>query len=472
MRRAYAPYWEYKKAKTTDPPTVWHRAGHCPRSMRLVRADRGDVKSYFGSYPEKHISPDAAGDRDGIERDSVRAQCKAASEERQPPVVALWERLLEPLQPARVRLPGSPVPTGCALRFHQIEDERLATFSYLAVPNPRQIAADDWLRLATVDDPDDSERFPYSPAFLGQDGTEKFAYDRFWSETDEVPSQSWFTTRWLCCGYGFTAVGDSWTDKQDDRLDGFFTNRFSGARAHFRHHYFKLGLIAHFHRASLLAFKHDLAEAVETLRRWDDEVQAHKDFQERVTRIEKDLLTFRNMYWFTEVSNQIQAQELFDRWSEHLRTQKLFDQVFAEAREASEVIVGFNQRREEKRLAQLTLVAAAWLVFQPLLEALGAGSCPAWVALAVAFALLLLVLAFSEPVERAVDRLVSRWRWRLLGTVVGFAILGWTWSHVLSALGLSTNAPNPPGATLPAVQSRIEQPISVPRAEPQKDAKR
>ncbi len=426
VRRAYAPYWESTKQRDGS---LTHAAGHCPRRMRLI-TEHDTWESHFGSYVEPPPAQHA-------ERKAVEELLEHVNKYREPPAVALWLKLLEPLLPVEGKGYEKFEKGKCNLRFQQIEDERLALFSYLAVPEPRRITTGDWLRLATVDDPGDSTRFPFSPEFLDEDGLKQFCYDRYWSPSDAAPAQDWFTTRWLCCGYGFTGVGCSGGRiAEDDRLDAFFANPHSGARAHFRHHYFKLGLIAHFHRASLLAFKHDLAQAVDELRQTPDSREADRQFQDRITRIEKEVLTFRNMYWFTEVSNQIQPQELFQLWSRHLNTEELFQQVFGEAREASQVIVGWNEReqaeeseklarqsarlaKESKRLTeqqtQLTLVATLLVLLQPLPLILNPDKIPWWACALLSWLLagvgILIILGNWKTLSKRLERL-SRSCWK------------------------------------------------------------
>lgn len=50
------------------------------------------------------------------------------------------------------------------------------------------------------------------------------------------------------CGYGFVALV---------KANGFIT---SNLLDHFRHHYFQMGLIIHFHRAALLRFSRRFSE--------------------------------------------------------------------------------------------------------------------------------------------------------------------------------------------------------------------
>src|SRR5206468_2917453 len=83
-------------------------------------------------------------------------------------------------------------------------------------------------------------------------------------------------------------------------------------------------------------------------------------------RIEKDFLTFRTVYWFSEVSNQIQGRELFDLFARHLATRDLFAQVADEAREAAQIVAGWNQDRQRRVGELLSLIGVGFLLFAPL----------------------------------------------------------------------------------------------------------
>ncbi len=141
---------------------------------------------------------------------------------------------------------------------------------FLAFDNPRNLSKGDMVRIALLDDQGPSETLPYSRTFL-ENFDKEYCYDAFWGpRTPEAPmfateisrkDDLWWTTRYMCSGYGFTVLG------QDDRGADYplFTNESSGILFHFSHHYFKIGLIAHFHRASLLMFSDRLSEAVKEL---------------------------------------------------------------------------------------------------------------------------------------------------------------------------------------------------------------
>ena len=142
----------------------------------------------------------------------------------------------------------------------------------------------------------------------------------------------------------------------------YFTDAQAGGRAHFQHHYFKLGLIAHFHRVSLLNFKVRIANALEEWRAAGaDAEQGWTRFARALAVLQRDFLMFRNMYWFTELTNQIQGRELFDLWSQHLNTRPLFDQIKAELQEAEQIVGGWQRQRmvQEQSATQRQLVELA-----------------------------------------------------------------------------------------------------------------
>jgi len=336
LRRLYAPYWK-------ETPSQLHLAGHCPLSIEIVsgRGHGPDTvwRANFGAFNQADAS-DTAG------RGIVAEQLDNVAQHCEPLPVLPWRKLIEPLRSVTSREPEE-----ACLQYVQIEDERMQVLSYLAVSDPRAISAGDWVRLATVEDSGDSRLHPYSPGFLkgsgwGGVGLRGFAYDRFWDPHGDPPANRDLTsTRWLCSGYGFTAVGSS--------ANPFFTDDGAGALAHFRHHYFKLALIAHFHRASLLGFKQMLSSMLDARRDSTDRTDSAARFSRELTALREEFLSFRNRYWFIEVSNQIQGRELFDLWAHHLNTRSLFADVAAEIREATDVRQAERLEKSVDQIAEM-----------------------------------------------------------------------------------------------------------------------
>ncbi len=359
VRRLYAPYFDQLN---DSGKTI---AGHCADSLTLNRPKAEQPQSQvviagFGTHSDSE-GKDAEG------RKLVEEHIKFVQQQCEPFTNQIWRELLLPMKPRAILTELQDQDSDAVspqLTYEHILDDRMPLLSYLAVDDPRRISEADWIRLAVVDDSGDSDKYPYSPGFLPKNNPlEGFAYDRFWAmPKDQYGNLTFQGTRWLCCGYGFSAVGHA----NDAR---FFTHETSGARAHVRYHYFKLNLIAHFHRASLLVFKKRLADAVEELQQSKVcSEQRLKQFEQEISGIQLDLLAFRNMYWFTEISNQIQPQELFDMQSKHLRNRELFQTVFEESEKASAFLVSLQGQEQTELAARFNVIAAAFFIVGPVVQ--------------------------------------------------------------------------------------------------------
>ncbi len=242
----------------------------------------------------------------------------------EPPVDPHWQFFFGNLLPLQTRkqLDDMKQP----LCFQSVMDERIPTMSYFAFTDPSQVAEGDYDRLTFVDaasDTDDTAyTYPYHREFLAR-SREKYRYERF----------SHYGTTYLCSGYGFTVVG---------KYDPFFTTVVLG---HFRRHYFRMGLLAHYQRAALLYFADELSNAIKKLegKGTAEELQDEK-FRKHVEDIQMKFLKFRSRSYFSEVSNQMQAQELFRFWFDHLNSKPLFDQVDATSQRLTSVLAESETR--------------------------------------------------------------------------------------------------------------------------------
>lgn len=342
-RRVYAPYW------CSDGSG--EKAGHCLRDIQWIGEDGESLNEQSAPFSD------------------AGAHVSYVRNHRQACVVEPWRVLLEPMVPADADWCGLPDNRDKPLAYRQVVDERIPCMCYLAVDQPRRISDGDWLRLLCVDASGDSARYPYSPSFVQrQELLEHCCYDRYWCQNPETPAQDWFTTRFLCSGYGFTVVGK---DNPD-----FFMNQSDGMLAHFRHHYFKMGLIAYYHHASLLGYKHQLSQAVADLPSLHehDDAKHHETlglrevFRAKIERIRQEWLRFRSRYWFPEISNQVQGRELFNLWSDQLGNKRLFDEMTASIESAEEVLNRWAEGRQTLSTTRLTVVATVFLVAIPLFD--------------------------------------------------------------------------------------------------------
>lgn len=329
FRRAYPPYWE----------TNGHKPGHFPAKVEWL-----DQKGQVMPWPEPHSPedlPDAA---------LEHGQFSELVLKRGVPVPARhWARMLEPLS-------AWNCGAGSQFSYRQIEDERIPFMAYLSLDNPEQLTRGDFIRLAFADGRGLSDSLPYSHDFL-KDFEKNHCYDRYWDPVKEtvferhfVPNNrrvSWMSTRYLCSGYGFVIVGQ-------EKPGGIFTDGQNGILAHFRRHYFQMGLIAHYHRAALLAFSDALSQAVAER---DAKRQTPEQFHEAINKVLDGLLSFTHRYWFREVSNQLQARELFTLWTRNLETAALFEQVRQEAQDAKNFLDMNEQKRQAESTTRLTVVA-------------------------------------------------------------------------------------------------------------------
>ena len=221
------------------------------------------------------------------------------------PVARHWRRLL----PKGFNIEGY---AGGDLVWRHVVDERMPTMTFAATRQVSEVSRGDWVRLCFVDEEGGAD-LPYSAGFL-EDFEAQHAYDRFWPANSRI----------LISGYGFTMVAN----------DSAFS--LGVLQTHFRRHYFQMGLMLHFQTAALLAISGGLSQAV------SDEVRDRK-FQRRVDELRRTFLNFTQRYWFTGLSNQLQAQELCDLWRRHLGLKALYDEVGTEAREVDEYL---RSRRE------------------------------------------------------------------------------------------------------------------------------
>ena len=164
--------------------------------------------------------------------------------------------------------------------------------------------------------PAKGDSLPYSAKSLEHFEAE-YCDDRFWGRSGDLFSGD---TRLICTGQFLAVVG-----RQDDY---FFTGRETGMYGQFRHQYFLLFLIAHFHRAALLSMSDELAVAMNRLEVGD--LDSVRQFKRAIRSSMEIFLRFTHRYWFHQVSNQNIARSIFDRLRQQLGTETLYEEVGAE----------------------------------------------------------------------------------------------------------------------------------------------
>jgi hypothetical protein len=270
-----------------------------------------------------------------------RKYLEFVARQRAPCIAAHWEYLLQPFV---LEYPGQ---TG-TLRYRQLEYYRMPFMAYLAFDEPQRLTRADWVRLGLVTRPGSPEELPYSAATL-TDFESRYCDDRFWGRGGAGASRD---TRILVTGQTLSMVGA--------HGDPFFAAIEHGLLSQFRHQYFLLFLIAHFHKAALLSISDELAVAMNRLVVGDTE--SVKAFKRTIRGMMEVFLRFTHRYWFCQVSNQELAQAMFDRLRRQLGNDALYAEVRDEVMDMGNYLDSDSARRQANTVLRLTVVTILGLL--------------------------------------------------------------------------------------------------------------
>jgi hypothetical protein len=218
--------------------------------------------------------------------------------------------------------------------------------TYLAIDDPRDIAEDDWIRLGLTASLHPDEPIPRNDPDIVEFYA-RYVFDRYWSGADHGPN-----TRFLCSGRVLSVVGDA--------RERFFRDEERGILSLFRHQYFILFLIAHFHQAALLVFSDRLVDAVHDLN--IHEPRSVRRFRDRIHTSFDTFLRFTHRYWFNVVSEHPHMQALHRACMKQLGSDILFEEVKEELRDMSQYLDSDAQRRESTTVTRLTVVTTVSLI--------------------------------------------------------------------------------------------------------------
>ncbi len=308
LGRAYPAFWEANG-----------QGGQCPHRVEwlaatgetLAASDYEDRRQYL-SFVCRHRSPNVA---------------------------AHWEYLLRPLALYHSSNEG-------VMRYRQVEYHRMPLLVYLSFDDPQALTRGDFARLALIAKAGPSDMLPYSETEL-TDFERQYCYDKFWD-----PANPALSSRYLCCGHAFVMIG-----KASER---FFADPETGLLGQFRHQYFLVNLIAHFHKATLMLFSEWLVAAISQLDIRN--VDSVKNFKREIRRIFETFLRFTQRYWFHEVSNQAQVRDLFRMLTGHLNTDRIYEDVSASVKEMSQYLDSDGLRRQANTVVRLTVVTTLGLI--------------------------------------------------------------------------------------------------------------
>ena len=305
-------------------PAFWERGGqggNCPRRVEWLGANGEVLATSDYEFKQKYLGH--------------------VGRYRAPAIAAHWEFLL---RPAVLEYPGQTGP----LRYRQLEYYRMPLMAYLSFDDPTDLSRADFVRLGMLTRPGERDSLPYSAKSLECFEAE-YCDDRFWGRAGDLFSGD---TRLICTGLLLAVVG-----RQDDY---FFTGRETGMYGQFRHQYFLLFLIAHFHRAALLSMSDELAVAMNRLEVGD--LESVRQFKRAIRSSMEIFLRFTHRYWFHQVSNQNIARSIFDRLRQQLGTETIYQEVGAEVEDMNEYLDTDSVRRQANTILRLTVVTIFGLI--------------------------------------------------------------------------------------------------------------
>lgn len=262
-------------------------------------------------------------------------------EHRATSIGAHWEYLLQPLAQHHSEQPG-------VIRYRQLEYHRLPKMTYLSLDDPFALPREEFVRLGLATQPDDGHGLCYSERAI-EEFERDHCYDRFWAPQR---GDSRTSTRLICTGHALVMIGT--------HGDAFYADAEKGLLGQFRHQYFLLGLIAHFHRAALLMLSDRLVVAVSRLD--IDSPESIRYFKRSIRQSIEIFLRFNHRYWFHEVSKQSVAKDLFQLWSRHLGNDALFQELREEVLDMGNYLDSDDARRQGETVLRLTVVTIFGLI--------------------------------------------------------------------------------------------------------------
>lgn len=303
-------------------PTYWEpdgHGGHCPKYVEWLSSEDKVLAVSDYEKRDKYLS--------------FVCQYRSSG------LASHWEFLLEPLVLHHSGKQGM-------IRYRQIEYHLMPVMAYLVMDDPGALTRAEFVRVGLATAPGAPDALPYSERHL-RDFEERYCYDRYWNGS----GRSAPGTRFMCTGRVFTMVGD--------RGERVFVDRKTDLEQ-FRHEYFLLFLIPHFHKASLLMLANRLVEATNQL----DVTQRDsvRQFRRVIRHILGVFLRFSHRYYSHQLSDHGQVRDLYRMISDHLGTDRLYQELRGEIEDMSQYLDSDALRRQGDTMVRLTVVATIGLV--------------------------------------------------------------------------------------------------------------
>jgi hypothetical protein len=322
LRRIYPPFFTYPDPEKKPPK--WD-VTLFPRAVEFIKlgASVPDLMEQHAASEAKHaLSFVQSLNQSGLQ-----------------PAAPWWADILKPLAPEGL---DAKFEKQAAINIRYIVDERMPSMAFVSVPSLHHVSRSDQIRLCFADH--GGEGLPYSTSFA-ENFEAEHCYDRFFDLKRKD-----MKVRCLFSSYSFVALCETGTSWPLSAKDGSFA--LDVLQEHFRRHYFKMFLIAQIHRASLLSFSHWLSQAVGT-RGSSKQIE----YRRKIADIRQSFVSFTHDFWFSNVSSQEQARDIFGKMQKHFGNAELYAEVKAEAEQARDELAEIAVERQ----ADATLIFNAFI---------------------------------------------------------------------------------------------------------------
>jgi hypothetical protein len=257
-------------------------------------------------------------------------------------IAAHWEFMLRPMALNRTGREDQQ-------RYRPLEFHRMPMMAFVAVEDPTKLTRAEFARLALAAPPGPSDRLPLSASFLAR-FERTHCYDRYFDPGRADPG--WPNMRLMCTPQAFVMIGRAG--------DPGFVDAERGFLGQFRHQFFMLGLIAHFHRSVILMMSNRLVEVISRLDNRDS--RSVSRFRSDIREISSTFLRFTHRYYFCEVSDQAILRDVFRIWTGQLRTDALYKELREEVNDMGAFMEADLLRRQAVTILQLTVVTLFSLI--------------------------------------------------------------------------------------------------------------
>jgi hypothetical protein len=332
LRRIYPPFFAYPDPEKKPPK--WD-VTLFPRAVEFIKAGAS-----VPDLMEQHAASEAK---------QTLSFVQSLNQSGLQPAAPWWADILKPLAPEGL---DGKLEQQAAINIRYIVDERMPSMAFVSVPSLHYVSRSDQIRLCFADH--GGEGLPYSTSFA-ENFEAEHCYDRFFDL-----KRKYMKVRYLFSSYSFVALCETGTSWPLSAKDGSFA--LDVLQEHFRRHYFKMFLIAQIHRASLLSFSHWLSQAVGT-RGSSKQIE----YRRKIADIRQSFVSFTHDFWFSNVSSQEQARDIFGKMQKHFGNAELYAEVKAEAEQARDELAEIAiERQADAALIFNAFIGIATLVGVPL----------------------------------------------------------------------------------------------------------